>query len=85
LKEAESWAAFFNDIGRRVYSIVKLKVNGNIFDADACNCFDGTENEQENIKKAMHYWTNDIENEKSVIETLIDGEITVVEIIQEFC
>lgn len=85
LKEAESWAAFFNDIGRRVYSIVKLKVNGNIFDADACNCFDGTENEQENIKKAMHYWTNDIENEKSVIETLIDGEITVVEIIKEFC
>lgn len=56
-----------------------------IFDADACNCFDGTENEQENIKKAMHYWTNDIENEKSVIETLIDGEITVVEIIKEFC
>lgn len=84
LKEAESWAEFFKEAGRTVYSIVKLQVNGNVFDADACNCFDGTENEAENIEKALHYWNGDIQNEKPVIETLVDGEITVVEIVKEF-
>ena len=84
LEEAENWAEFFKTLGRRVYSIVKLQVNGNIFDADACNCFDGTENEAENIEKAFHYWNKDIKNEKPVIETLVDGEITVVEIVREF-
>lgn len=84
LEEAESWAEFFKASGRKVYSIVKLQVNGNVFDADACNCFDGTENESENIEKAFHYWNKDIKNEKPVIETLIDGEITVVEIVKEY-
>lgn len=84
LEEAESWEEFFKTLGRKVYSTVKLQVNGNIFDADACNCFDGTKNEAENIEKAFHYWSKDIKNEKPVIETLVDGEITIVEIVREF-
>ena len=84
LQEAEKWAAYFQEIGRDVYSIVKLKVHGNIFDGDACNCFDGTDDDAENIKKAHHYWAMDMKNEKPVIETLVDGEIIVDEILQEF-
>lgn len=84
LEEAIKWAQFFKNVGRDVYSIVKLKVQGNIFDGDACNCFDGTRVEEDNIEKARHYWEMDIKNENPVIETLVDGEITVVEIIEDF-
>lgn len=84
LEEAKKWAQFFKDVGRNVYSIVRLKVQGNVFDGDACNCFDGTKNQEDNIEKARHYWKIDIKNENPVIETLVDGEITVVEIVENF-
>jgi len=82
--EAEKWADYFQKIGRNVFSVVKLKVFGNIFDGDACNCFDGTQNEHENIEKAHHYWKMDVANENPVIETIVDGEIIVDEIAKEF-
>jgi len=82
--EAEKWAGYFQKIGRKVYSIVKLKVEGNIFDGDACNCFDGTNIGNEDIEKARHYWKMDIPNEKPVIETLVDGIIYVDEIMVEY-
>jgi hypothetical protein len=82
--EAEKWSEFFQRIGRKVYSIVKLRVDGNIFDGDACNCFDGTEIEAENIEKARHYWEMDILNEKPIIETLVNGSIYVDEIIVNY-
>lgn len=84
LEEAKNWAQFFKNVGRDVYSIVKLKVQGNVFDGDASNCFDGTTDEEDNIEKARHYWKMDIENENPVIEALVDGEITVYEIIEDF-
>ncbi len=84
LEDAKNWAEFFNQIGRKVFSIVKLKVVGRIFDGDACNCFDGTDSEEDNLKKSRHYWRNDISNEKTIIETLIDGMITVIEIVHDF-
>lgn len=83
-EEAKEWAQFFKDMGRDVYSIVKLQVQGNIFDGDARNCFDGTDNNADNIKKAHLYWEMNIQNQDPIIETLVDGEITVVEIIEEF-
>lgn len=81
LEDAKKWAQFFKNVGRDVYSIVKLNVKGNVFDGDACNCFDGTPVEEDNIKKAHHYWKMDVNNKNPVIETLVDGEITVDEII----
>ena len=84
LEDAEKWADFFQKVGRTVYSIVKLKIVGNIFDGDACNCFDGTTDENENVRLAHRYWKNDVIIENPVIETLVDGDITVVEIIKRF-
>lgn len=74
-EEARRWAEFFDRIGRKVFSVVKLSVDGNIFDADACNCFDGT-GTAEDIFKARLYWQC-AKTEKPVIETLVDGIITV--------
>lgn len=72
---AKQWAEFFERIGRKVYSIVKLKVDGRIFDGDACNCFDGLGDDSD-YEKANAYWqVNKTEN--PVTETLVDGIITV--------
>lgn len=42
----------------KLYSIVKLSVNGIVFSGDACNCFDGVKDEIENLPKARSYWEN---------------------------
>lgn len=83
LVEAEKWAGWFVDSGRKVCSIVKLKTDGNIFEGDAMNCFDGV-GDHGDLLKARNYWKNNIENENSVWETIIDGNITVIEIVKEF-
>lgn len=83
LEEAVQWARFFKSVGRSVFSVVKLKVEGNCFEGDSCNCFDGTEDEAWNVKMARHYWNNDRYNERPIIEVLVDGELTVVEICEE--
>lgn len=82
LEEARSWAKFFQMLGRKVYSIVLLEVNGRIFDGDACNCFDGVGNETD-LSNALLYWQN-APTEKPVIETIVDGEIIVKEMIETF-
>ena len=82
LAEAQSWAGFFGRIGRSVYGIALLEVRGRLFDGDACNCFDGTDDEADNLEKALHYWKKDVQNPKPVIETLADGEIIVREILK---
>lgn len=84
LDEAISWAEFFKESGRDVYAVVKLSVQGSLFDADATNCFDGTEDEEDNLIKAGRYWENSTKNPDPVIETLADGEITVVEIVKAY-
>lgn len=81
-EQARSWADFFRKIGRKVYSIVLLEVDGSIFDADACNCFDGMDNESD-LESALRYWQN-APTEKPVIETLAAGTLTVKEILETY-
>lgn len=84
-EEAEKWGAFFARIGRPTYSIVRLEVNGNCFIGDATKCFKGQTNKDANLKLAELYWSNP-QNEgcdRAVCEILVDGEITVVEILKE--
>lgn len=86
LSDTEMWANSFKNSRRKVFQIVKLRTDGNVFDADSYNVFEGTSNEKENERNADHYWTNKPNkygNER-FIETLIDGKIEVVEIIKEF-
>ena len=82
LEEAQSWAGFFRKLGRKVYSIVLLEVDGAVFDADACNCFDGIGDESD-LLNALRYWKN-APTEKPVIETIINGTITVKELIETY-
>lgn len=84
LEEAEKWADYFQKAGRKLFSIVKLRIDGNIFDGDACNCFSGTEIEAENIEKARRYWSMEVLNERPIIETLVSGKIFVEEIIVNY-
>lgn len=84
LEEAERWGEFFTGIGRPTYHIVKLEVEGNCFIGDATKCFKGQTDKEENLRLAKLYWESeqeDIENE--VCEMLVDGQITVVEIVKE--
>ncbi len=84
-EEAESWGKFFAEIGRPTYDIVKLNVNGNCFVGDATKCFKGQLSKSENLKLAEIYWENnaDTENFQAIREILVNGEITVLEIVKE--
>ena len=84
-EEAESWGKYFAEIGRPTYNIVKLDVKGDFFTGDATKCFKGKLSKDENLKLAEIYWESgaDSENQQSVREILVNGEITVVEIVKE--
>ncbi len=84
LEESRRWADFFIRIGRPAYAIVRLQVDGRCFVGNACNCFDGTPNQPDNLARARRYWLNLPSSEgEPVREILIDGVITVAEIVQE--
>lgn len=85
LEEAEVWFDYFTKLGRDTFQIVKVKVDGLSFTGDACNCFDGTISEEENIRLAKKYWEckdNDL-GKKPIYETIVSGKIEVIEIIKE--
>ena len=85
LEEAESWYKYFISLGRPTFQIVKVSVDGNSFTGDACNCFDGSTNKDKNIELAKKYWEgkdNDI-GKTPIYETIIDGNIEVIDIIEE--
>ncbi|MFD0050459.1 DUF2441 domain-containing protein [Actinomycetes bacterium NPDC127524] len=86
LSDAEMWAKSFMNSERKVYQIVKLRTDGNVFDGDAYNVFDGSNNEEENENKAEYYWSNNPNKlgRAPLVETLINGNIEVVEIVKEF-
>lgn len=84
LEEAEKWAGLFVTLKRPTYSIVKLKVVGNIFVGDAKLCFKATTNKEENLKLAKKYWEFKFENQADIIkEILVGGEVEAVEIVKE--
>ena len=87
LKEAEDWGEYFARIGRPTYHIVKLKIEGNCFEGDATKCFDGQIDKADNLRLAEIYWKNRQEDtqERPIVEVLVDGKITVVEIVKEIC
>ena len=83
-EEADNWGIFFAQIGRPTYHIVKLKIEGKCFIGDATKCFDGQIDKEENLRLAKLYWENiDNDNEQSICEMLVDGEITALEIVKE--
>lgn len=85
LEEAEKWGKFFTEIGRPTYHIVKLEIDGNCFAGDATKCFRGRLSKEENLRLAEVYWESNADpgNPLAVCEMLVDGQITVVEIVQE--
>lgn len=52
---------------------------------DATKCFDGQLSKEENLKLAELYWTSKVEetNHQSICEMLVDGHITVMEIVKD--
>lgn len=84
LQEAESWSSYFVSLGRPTYAIVKLKITGAVFKADAKNCFTPTLNRQQNLELAEHYWLNlpNPDNSEPIHEILASGDIEVVEIVK---
>lgn len=84
-EEAEKWSKFFAEIGRPTYHIVKLEIQGNCFIGDATKCFKGQLSREENLRLARAYWESkaDPENQQAVYEMLVDGQMTVVEIVKE--
>lgn len=77
------WKELFISFDRKVLQIVKLRVIGNSFEGDG-NLLpkeDGVPFSRK-IEQAREYWRGNMNNE--LPELLIDGEIVVVEIIDDF-
>lgn len=84
LEEARRWGEFFDRIGRPTYSVVKLECRGRVFLGDAEKCFTGVPDGKKNRAMAKAYWLhNQEETPAAVCEVLVDGEITVLEIVEE--
>ncbi|MEW4153810.1 DUF2441 domain-containing protein, partial [Bacillus thuringiensis] len=82
-EDALKWKALFDSYNREVLQIVKLRVIGSSFEGDG-NLLpkeDGIPFSQK-IEQARKYWKGNIRNE--LPELLINGEIEVVEIIDDF-
>lgn len=77
------WKELFISFDRKVLQIVKLRVIGNSFEGDG-NLLpkeDGVPFSRK-IEQAREYWRGNVNND--LPELLIDGEIEVVEIIDDF-
>lgn len=85
VEEAENWGKFFAKIGRPTYRIMKLDIKGSCFVGDATKCFKGQLEKEENLRLAEIYWksTVDTDNQQTICEMLVDGHITVVEVVKE--
>jgi len=81
--DALEWKELFDSYNRKVLQIVKLRVKGNCFEGDATLLpkEDGVPFAQK-ISQAKEYWKGNSQND--LPELLINGEIEVVEIINDF-
>lgn len=84
-EEAERWADYFIRLGRQTYGIAKIAVHGNLFSGDASKCFDGTPDEEKNLRLAELYWQNGPNDNGAapITEILADGDIEIVAITKE--
>lgn len=82
--EAAQWADYFVRLGRPTYGIARITVNGNSFFGDAYKCFDGTIQEEENLKMAELYWANgeNPDGHRPIVEILVDGNIEITEMVR---
>ncbi len=85
LADAKIWCDCFVNWGRPTYNIVKLKINGKKFVGDSYNCFEPSFNKADNLLMAKKYWQNDanIYGKTPINEILVNGDIEVVEIVEE--
>ena len=82
-EDALKWKELFDSYNRKVLQIVKLRVSGNSFEGDG-NLLpkeDGIPFSRK-IEQAREYWKGNVESE--LPELLINGNIEVVEIIDDF-
>ena len=86
LDDVKMWAESFITQGRKVFSLVVVKTDGNSFTGDAYNCFEGTINHEYNLKQAYKYWNNEpnSKHKRPIYETIINGNIEVVKIIEKY-
>lgn len=81
--DALKWKGLFDSYNRKVLQIVRLRVKGSYFEGDA-NLLpkeDGVPFAQK-IAQSKEYWKGNVKND--LPELLINGEIEVVEIIDDF-
>ena len=83
LAQAMQWKALFESYNRQVLQLVKLKVKGRYFEGNAelLPKEDGCSFALK-IEQAQNYWMN--KTSGPLMELLIDGEIEVYEIIEEY-
>mgnify|MGYP001244544237 CR=1 FL=1 len=82
-EDAMRWKVIFDGYHRKVLQIVKLRVNGNVFEGDA-SVIPGIEtcSFSKKIEQAEQYWKG--AQSDGLTEVLVDGIIEVEEIIKDY-
>lgn len=62
-----------------------MDIEGNCFIGDAAKCFKGQLRKEDNLRLAEIYWESntDTENKQAIWEMLVDGQVTVIEMVKE--
>ena len=82
-EEAQKWKELFDAYNRDVLEIVKLRVAGNYFEGDGDFLPKADADPfSHKIEQAREYWRGNTKNE--LPELLINGNIEVVEIINDY-
>lgn len=81
--EALAWKEVFESYNRNILQLVKLKAKGKQFVGDAmCLPDESGVPFAKKIEQARNYWNGD--RKSDLLEVLIDGQIEVMEIIEDF-
>ena len=81
LEDTKGWVEVFRLMKRPVLQIVKMKATGKIFDGDARHVLRDALSLNHKIELAENYWK--AQGEKKIKESLFEGTVEVVEIIED--
>ena len=81
LEENNEWESIFKRINRKPLQLLKLEVEGNIFEGDSSLILRQNNSIDDKVNQAKEYWSN---TNAKIPEYLFTGKAKVIEIVKEY-